>query len=395
MTLRSWLLTTDHKRIAILYLVAMALFGASGGAAAGLLRLELLAAPAFHVLVDFHGHVMVFLLLLPAIPAGLGYFVLPPMTGAPNVAFPRLALLSWYLFVLAGAAFVRQFVSAEPDALAAQLLAVLSLVLSALNFIVTIHRRYADGLPTFARALYVASFAGLAAAIAGMPGLAVAMVPAFGVIGEVIGEKAPSWLLAAIAGATFVPWGSRLLLWELPPAVSFLALLALIPPAALVLRWLVALVRRPPVRSAAQAHAWAFLGLAIASGCTSPLLAIPAANTHLAATQFETAHFHYIAGCVVMAFLAGLHHWWPQITGRRAAEGRGRTAALILFTAWNLTFFPQFLLGYLGLPQRAHGHPALLEILNVASSLGAAALLAAFVLSAIGLLWPLFHDPRR
>src|SRR4030095_15370258 len=107
--LRSWLLTTDHKRIALLYLASITLFFFVGGAAAVLMRLELLTPPGdlvqsetYNKLFTAHGIIMIFFFLIPSIPAVLGNFLVPMMIGARDLAFPRLNLLSWYIFILGG-----------------------------------------------------------------------------------------------------------------------------------------------------------------------------------------------------------------------------------------------------------------------------------------------------
>src|SRR5438067_12568838 len=105
----SWLLTRDHKRIALLYLAAITFFFFIGGAFAVLMRLEL-ATPAgdlvsdetYNKLFTMHGVVMVFFFLIPAIPSVLGNFLVPIMIGAKDLAFPKLNLFSWYIYVVGG-----------------------------------------------------------------------------------------------------------------------------------------------------------------------------------------------------------------------------------------------------------------------------------------------------
>ncbi|HQZ67357.1 MAG TPA: cbb3-type cytochrome c oxidase subunit I, partial [Planctomycetaceae bacterium] len=108
-TIRSWLLTTDHKRIAILYMVSITFFFLFGGAAAVLIRLELLTpegdmmrADTYNKLFSLHGIIMVFFFLIPSIPSVLGNFLIPIMIGARDMAFPKLNLISWYIFMTGG-----------------------------------------------------------------------------------------------------------------------------------------------------------------------------------------------------------------------------------------------------------------------------------------------------
>ena len=91
------------------------------------------------------------------------------------------------------------------------------------------------------------------------------------------------------------------------------------------------------------------------AGLTGLFLATLAVDVHVHDTYFVVAHFHYImVGGMVMAYLGGIHFWWPKMTGRLYPEGWGRLSAAIIFVGFNLTFFPQFVLGYLGMPRRYH-----------------------------------------
>src|SRR6266550_1578963 len=109
-SMRSWLLTTDHKRIGILYLCTIIIFFAIASVAAAMMRIELLTpegdlvtSETYNKLFTIHGVLMVWFFLIPSIPSVLGNFVIPMMIGARDVAFPKLNLLSWYLFNLGGA----------------------------------------------------------------------------------------------------------------------------------------------------------------------------------------------------------------------------------------------------------------------------------------------------
>jgi len=107
-------------------------------------------------------------------------------------------------------------------------------------------------------------------------------------------------------------------------------------------------------------------------------------------TYFVIAHFHYImVGGMVMAYLGGVHYWWPKISGRMYPENLGRIAAFIIFLGFNLTFFPQFILGYLGMPRRYHSYPEEFQVLNVMSTAGASILGIGYLLPMIYLLWSL------
>ncbi len=201
--LKSWLLTHDHKRIAILYLLGVTFFFAIGGLFAVLIRLEL-ATPAgdlvesntYNKFFTMHGIVMVFLFLIPSIPAVLGNFLIPLMIGAKDVAFPRLNLLSWYIYMIGGLFIVTVLLMGGVDTgwtfytpfstsysngyvVAAGLgifIAGFSSILTGLNFIVTIHRMRAPGLTWFRLPLFVwAHYATSMIQVLGTPVVAVTL----------------------------------------------------------------------------------------------------------------------------------------------------------------------------------------------------------------------------
>jgi cytochrome c oxidase subunit 1 len=142
-------------------------------------------------------------------------------------------------------------------------------------------------------------------------------------------------------------------------------------------------------------YALGFIGLFTIGGLTGLFVAALGADVHLTQTYFVVAHFHYVmVGGMVSAFFAGLHYWWPKITGRMYPEMWGRIGALIIFIGFNLTFFPQFILGYLGMPRRYHSYPPEFEVLNVLSSAGATILAAGYLLPLAYLMWSLRFGER-
>src|SRR3974377_1484341 len=185
----SWLLTTDHKRIALLYLISITFFFFIGGFFALLIRLELLTpagdlvqADTYNKLFTMHGMVMVFFFLIPVVPAVLGNFLVPIMIGAKDLAFPRINLLSWYLYIIGGVLITHCMLTGGVDtgwtfytpfstaftntkiieAGLAAFVAGFSSIFTGLNFIVTIHRMRAPGitwsrLPLFVWAHYATS----------------------------------------------------------------------------------------------------------------------------------------------------------------------------------------------------------------------------------------------
>src|SRR5262252_8399520 len=205
--LKSWLLTKDHKRIALLYLFSITAFFFLGGFFALMIRLELLTPAAdlvqpdtYNKLFTMHGVVMVFFFLIPSIPAVLGNFLLPIMVGAKDLAFPRINLLSWYIYVLGGLFTVAAAINGgvdtgwtfyAPYSTSASnsnvILAGLGIfitgfssILTGLNFIVTVHRMRAPGMTWFRLPLFVWShYATSLIMILGTPVLAVTIVLLF------------------------------------------------------------------------------------------------------------------------------------------------------------------------------------------------------------------------
>ena len=164
-----------------------------------------------------------------------------------------------------------------------------------------------------------------------------------------------------------------------------------VPSAIKVFNWIGTMHKGYIRFDAPMLYALGFIGLFTIGGLTGLFLAALGADVHLTQTYFVVAHFHYVmVGGMVSAFFAGLHYWWPKITGRMYPEMWGRVGALIIFIGFNLTFFPQFILGYLGMPRRYHSYPPEFEVLNVLSSAGATILAAGYLLPLAYLTWSLF-----
>ncbi len=203
-TWQSWLLTRDHKRIAILYLLAITGFFVIGGIAATVVRIELMTphgdiveSETYNKLFTMHGIMMVFFFLIPAIPAVLGNFLIPLMLGARDLAFPRINLLSWYLFMLGGAltlyatlrggvdtgwtfytpyssTYANSYVMATAVGI---FITGFSSILTGLNFIVTTHKMRAPGLTWFRLPLFVWSmYAASLIMVLATPVVAIAIV---------------------------------------------------------------------------------------------------------------------------------------------------------------------------------------------------------------------------
>jgi cytochrome c oxidase subunit I len=476
-TLRSWLLTTDHKRIAILYLVSVTIFFFIGGAAAALMRYNLIvpggmigSAETYNRLFTMHGVLMVWFFLVPVVPVTLGNFLLPLMIGARDLAFPRLNLLSWYLFVFAGLVvlyamfiggvdtgwtFYTPFTSIYSTGhvvatVVAIIIAGFSTIATGLNFIVSIHRLRAPGMtwykmPVFLWSLYATSVLMVLAtpnlamtllllaferifhigvfdpSIGGdpllfqhlfwfysHPAVYIMIVPGMGVISEIIpafsskrlfGYKFVAWASIMIAVISFLVWGHHMFVAgeSLYSALVFsiLTFMVSVPSAIKVFNWLGTMHKGFIRFDAPMLYAIGFIGLFTVGGLTGLFVATLAADVHLTQTYFVVAHFHYImVGGMVSAFFGGLHFWWPKVTGRIYPEMWGRAAAIIIFIGFNLTFLPQFLLGYLGMPRRYHAYPPEFQVLNVFSSFGAMILAIGYLLPLAYLTWSLLYGQR-
>ena len=468
-TLRSWLLTTDHKRIALLYAAGITFFFFLGGAAAVLIRAELvtpagdlLAADTYNRTFTLHGVIMVWFFLVPSIPTTLGNFLLPLMIGADEVAFPRLNLFSWYLYLTGGLLTLFALLAGGVDtgwtfytpfstlysnghvllAAAGVFVVGFSSIATGVNFIATVHLLRAKGmtwmrLPLFAWAMYATSLVMvLATPVLAMslllvfaerafgfpifdprsggdpllfqhlfwfyshPAVYIMVLPAMGVVSEVIacearrrvfGYEFMVYAMLMIALVGFMVWGHHMFVSGQSPFASLvfsaLSFVVAVPSAIKVFNWTGTLYRGQIRFSAPMLYALGFVGLFTLGGLTGLFLASLPLDVQLTDTDFVTAHFHYLmVGGSVSAFFAGLHFWWPKITGRLYSETLARFAAVSMFFGFNFTFFPQFILGYLGMPRRYHEYPEEFQPWHVMSSTGAVVLAFAY-------LWPLFYLP--
>jgi cytochrome c oxidase subunit I len=468
--LKSWLLTKDHKRIALLYLGSITFFFFVGGAAALLMRLNLLTpqgslveADSYNRLFTIHGIMMIFFFLIPSIPAVLGNFLIPMMIGARDLAFPRINLLSWYVFVVGGLFTLTAVIAGGVDtgwtfytpysstysnsnvvlAAVGIFITGFASILTGLNFVATIHKMRAPGLTWFRLPLFVwAHYATSIIMILGTPVLAISIVlvaiervfrigifdphlggdpllfqhlfwfyshpavyimvlPSMGVVTEIIpcfsrkpifGYKFIAFSSVAIAVFGFLVWGHHMFVsgqsMYAGIIFSILSYCVAVPSAIKVFNWTATMYKGTITYSTPMLYAFGFIGLFTMGGLTGLFLACLGLDVHVHDTYFVIAHFHYImVGGAVMGFLGGIHYWWPKISGKLYPEGWGRLAALIVFIGFNLTFFPQFILGYLGMPRRYHMYPPEFQVLNVMSTAGASILGVGYVLPLIYLVW--------
>ena len=473
-TVKSWLLTVDHKRIGILYLLSVTLFFLVGGAFATLIRLELMTprgdlvqADTYNKMFTLHGVIMVFFFLIPSIPATIGNFVVPLMLGARDLAFPKLNLLSWYLYMIGGAFGVAAMVAGGVDTgwtfytpystafanthviltAVGAFVTGFSSILTGLNFVVTTHKMRAPGLTWFRLPLFMWSmYATSVIMLLGTPVIAITLalliaerafglgifnpamggdpvlfqhlfwfyshpavyimvLPAMGVVSELItcfsrkrvfGYTFIAFSSLAIAAISFLVWGHHMFVSSQSVyggmIFSFLSFFVAIPSAIKVFNWTATLYKGSISFDSPMLYAFGFIGLFTLGGLTGLFLSALGMDVHVHDTYFIVAHFHYImVGGTVLAFLGGIHFWWPKMTGRTYPEWIARLAAAIVFIGFNLTFFPQFILGYLGMPRRYHAYPdePVWQALNVMSTAGASILAFGFVLPVIYLVWSL------
>ena len=470
--IRSWLLTVDHKRIAVLYLLGLTAFFFVGGLFAVLIRLELLTpqgdmfqSETYNKLFTMHGIFMIFFFLVPSIPAVLGNFLLPLQLGTKDLAFPKLNLLSWYIYMAGGLftlyamfaggvdtgwTFYTPYSStyANSHVIAAALgifISGFASILTGVNFIATIHKMRAPGLtwfrlPLFVWSLYATSLimvlgtpvvavtillvaierlAGIGIfdpALGGdpllfqhlfwfysHPAVYIMILPGMGVMSEIIscfarkqvfGYKVVAMSSLAIAILGFLVWGHHMFVSGQSAYAgilfSLLTMLVAIPSAIKVFNWTATLYRGSIQFTTPMLYALGFIGLFTVGGLTGIFLGAMAVDIHLHDTYFVVAHFHYVmVGGMVMAYLGGLHFWWPKMFGRMYNELAGKIAAVIVFVGFNLTFLPQFVMGYLGMPRRYHVYSEDFQVLHVLSTAGASILGLGFLIPFAYLAWSL------
>jgi cytochrome c oxidase subunit 1 len=240
------------------------------------------------------------------------------------------------------------------------------------------------------------------------PAVYIMVLPAMGVVSEIItcfarkrifGYRFMVYSIAAIAVIGFLVWGHHMFVagqsMYAGLVFSLLSYLVAVPSAIKVFNWTATLYKGSITFEAPMLYALGFVGLFLVGGLTGLFLAATALDVHLTDTYFVVAHFHYImVGGAVMAYLGGIHFWWPKITGRLYNERIARFAAALMFFGFNLTFFPQYVLGYLGMPRRYHEYAPQYALLNVLSSAGAVLLAIAYLVPLLYLGWSLFFGAR-
>ncbi len=476
-TVASWLLTLDHKRIGLLYLLTITVAFVLGGFFAGLVRLELLTpkgdlltSDTYNKSFTAHGVVMIFLFLIPSIPAVLGNFLLPIMIGTKDVAFPRLNLLSYYIYlgggfflalsllfggVDTGWTFYTPFSSTYSNsnvmvAAIGVFIIGFSSILTGLNFIVTVHRMRAPGMhwfkmPLFVWAIYATSLVqvlgtpvvAITVALVGFerflgvgifdprlggdpilfqhlfwfyshPAVYIMILPSLGVASELVSTFSRKPLFGysiiacssiAIAVFGFIVWAHHMFTSGMSSyaamVFSLLTFSVAIPSGIKVFSWLATMFKGSISYESPMIYALGFVGLFTIGGMTGLFLSTLGTDIHLHDTYFVVAHFHYImVGGAIMGYMGGIHYWWPKMTGKMYNEYWAKIAAALIFVGFNFTFFPQFLLGYLGMPRRYHEYPEELQVMNVLSTTGATILFLGYAVPFFYLTYSVFFGPK-
>ncbi len=461
--IKSWLLSLDHKRIGLMYMISILTFFFVGGIMALLIRYELfapgkqlLSPDQYNQVMTYHGAMMVFMVIVPGIPAILGNFFLPLQIGAADVAFPKLNLASWYVFMFGAAIAISTFFSTKVDtgwtfytpysiktgtAVVAMVLAAfvmgMSSILTGLNFIVTVHKLRAPGMtmfkvPLFVWAIYSTAILQVIAtpvlaitllllaaerlfgvgvfdpALGGdpvlfqhffwfysHPAVYIMILPAMGIVSELIsafshkvifGYKAIAYSSLGIAAVSFIVWGHHMFVSgqsEIAGVLfSFLTMLVGVPTAIKMFNWLATLYRGSVTFYSPMLYALGFLFLFAIGGVTGIMLASMGVDVHFHDTYFVVAHFHYVmVGGTLMALMGGFYYWFPKMFGKMVDDRLARMTFVLIFIGFNVTFFPQFILGAMGMPRRYFDYIAPYESLNKISTMGSWLIASGFLLS--------------
>jgi cytochrome c oxidase subunit 1 len=213
---------------------------------------------------------------------------------------------------------------------------------------------------------------------------------------KIFGYEFIAFSSIAIAVFGFLVWGHHLFVSGQSVyagmVFSFLTMVVAVPTAIKIFNWTATLYKGSISWDTPMLYIIAFIGLLLIGGLTGLFLGALGLDVHLTDTYFVIAHFHYVmVGGQVLAYVGGLHYWWPKMTGKMYSEFWGKISAMLIFIGFNLTFFPQFILGYLGMPRRYAAYPEEMQVLNIFSTAGASVLALGFGMPVVYLIHSLFY----
>ena len=436
--LYSWLTTTDHKRIGILYVVNSFIFFFIGGTLALGVRSEL-AAPGLQLLTDatynefftMHATFMIFLFVIPML-AGFANYVVPLQIGAPDMAFPRINALSFWMLPLGGILLLLGFVTggtaaagwtsyaplSEDRPLAAtgygQDLWIMALVLigtssilGSINFLVTIFKMRAPGMTLFRMPILVWTV--LVTSV-----LVLMATPVFTSVLIML------FIDRNYGGSFFQPPGGDPILYQnvfwfySHPAVYVMIL----PAMGFVSEILPVFSRKPLFGYKAFVFATAAIGALgfsvwahhmfttgsvylpffsimtfLIGGINGAFSASVPVDFALHDTYWVVAHLHYVLfGGSVFGVMAAVYYWFPKMSGRMMNETLGKAQFVVMFVGFNMTFFPMHELGLLGMPRRIADYASSTgwQDLNIIATIGGFTIAASMLL----FLWNVFLSLR-
>ncbi|MCF8260223.1 MAG: cytochrome c oxidase subunit I [Melioribacteraceae bacterium] len=452
--LLGWFFSTDHKRIGIMYLAALSTFFIIGVILALFMRLELIApgetlmdAQTYNTIFTLHGVIMIFLFIVPGIPAIFGNFFLPLMLGAKDVSFPRLNLLSFWIYIVGAILVVISlFVPGGPIdtgwtfyipysvrtgtnvslAIFAAFVLGFSSILTGLNFITTVHRLKAPGMGFFKMPLFVWSTYAtawiqvLATPVIGItillvimerafgigifdpslggdpilyqhlfwiyshPAVYIMILPAMGIVSEIIptfarrtifGYNAIALSSLAIAFVGYLVWAHHMFTSGMSDTArivfSFLTFIVALPSGVKVFNWVATMYKGSIDPQPPFLWVMAFIVLFSIGGLTGLVLGSLATDIHLHDTYFVVAHFHYVMfGGTGTIFFAGLYYWFPKMFGKLYHTKLANIGVALFFVAFNLLYFPKFIMGYQGMPRRYYDYLPEFADLQLVSTIG-------------------------